>query len=243
MGGTSWESSKSCRPCFEVLPPSTRAQLASWPKTTSTGCLFRPCSFRTDCGNQGQISKESHQNGNWWSITPFEELSTFLCQIEACLNSCPLTQLSSDPLDLDPLTPGHLLITCPLFAIPELDFPPNSPNPSSSWRLIEKMHSDFWYIWCSEYLHLLQSSSKWLHTNLDIAPGQLVLIVDELTPSAKWPMARVINTSKGSDGHVRSVQLRTTRGETTSLRVKLCPLPVYDDVMNNKNEEWRAKIV
>jgi len=37
----------------------------------------------------------------------FEELTTVFCQVEECLNSRPLTPLSSDPNDLDVLTSGH----------------------------------------------------------------------------------------------------------------------------------------
>ncbi|CAG7821826.1 unnamed protein product, partial [Allacma fusca] len=44
------------------------------------------------------------------SILNFEELSTLLTQVEACVNSRPLTPVSSSPEDLSPLTPGHFLI-------------------------------------------------------------------------------------------------------------------------------------
>ena len=46
----------------------------------------------------------------------YEEFSTLLCQIEACLNSRPLYAISNDPVDMAALTPGHFLITKSILA-------------------------------------------------------------------------------------------------------------------------------
>ncbi|XP_068143540.1 uncharacterized protein [Drosophila tropicalis] len=49
----------------------------------------------------------------------FEELSTLLCRIEACLNSRPISPMSEDPEDLMALSPGHFLIGGPILSIAE----------------------------------------------------------------------------------------------------------------------------
>lgn len=49
----------------------------------------------------------------------FEEFSTLLARIEACLNSRPLCPLSDDVSSLDALTPGHFLVGGPILSPPE----------------------------------------------------------------------------------------------------------------------------
>lgn len=49
----------------------------------------------------------------------FEELTTLLTQIEACLNSRPLVPLPSDDDGIEVLTPGHFLIARPIESLPD----------------------------------------------------------------------------------------------------------------------------
>ncbi|XP_029162600.1 uncharacterized protein LOC114934119 [Nylanderia fulva] len=58
----------------------------------------------------------------------FEKFSTVLEQIEACLNSRSLCSLSSDPSDLQALTPAHFLIGEPLTSLPDIDVTGTSIN-------------------------------------------------------------------------------------------------------------------
>ena len=47
-----------------------------------------------------------------------ESLSTLMCEIESILNSRPLTTVSNDLYDLEPLTPNHLLLLKPNGSLP-----------------------------------------------------------------------------------------------------------------------------
>lgn len=47
----------------------------------------------------------------------FEQMSTLLARIEACLNSRPLTPLRDDPEDLVAITPAQLIGTVPMMTL------------------------------------------------------------------------------------------------------------------------------
>ncbi|GFU53492.1 integrase catalytic domain-containing protein [Trichonephila clavipes] len=53
-----------------------------------------------------------------------QKCSTLLIQIEACLNSRPLTELSPDPSDFNALTPAHFLVGGPYSSVSE----PSQPS-------------------------------------------------------------------------------------------------------------------
>ncbi|XP_051162407.1 uncharacterized protein LOC127282276 [Leptopilina boulardi] len=161
----------------------------------------------------------------------FEELSTVLCQIEACLNSRPLYPNPSDANSLSAITPGHLLTGGPLVAIPE---PPLfNENPSNRWSLITKMRDDFWNRWSHEYLHHLQQRSKWLVETNAVKIGDVVLLKEDNLPPTRWALARVQQLHPGPDGLPRVATIKTS---TTTLKrafSKLAVLPIRE--VSNEN--------
>ncbi|XP_011687068.1 PREDICTED: uncharacterized protein LOC105449509 [Wasmannia auropunctata] len=80
----------------------------------------------------------------------FEEMATFLAEVEGCLNSRPLQALTDDPEDLDALTPGHFLIGGPLNAIPEPSLIDVPTNRLSRWRLLQALRDHLWQRWAQD---------------------------------------------------------------------------------------------
>ena len=154
----------------------------------------------------------------------FEELSTLLVDIEACLNSRPLSPLTSEIDDLDVLTPAHFLIGEPTIIVPNKEPPAVAENRLSRYQLQQRMLNDLWKKWSTEYLHHLQERSKWRGTEKNFAVGELVLIHDDKYPPAKWPRGRVIDVHPGVDGLVRVVTVKTANGSLRRHIVRLSPL-------------------
>ncbi|GFS75060.1 integrase catalytic domain-containing protein [Trichonephila clavipes] len=63
-----------------------------------------------------------------------EEFITILCEIEAVLNSRPLTPLTSNFDDFETLTPGHFLVGRPLTSIVEAQITNINENQLSRWE-------------------------------------------------------------------------------------------------------------
>lgn len=162
-------------------------------------------------------------------ILSYEEFYTLLTQIEAVLNSRPLCPISSDPNDLQALTPGHFLVFEPLVSsIPNPDLSTLKMNRLNRWQLIQRIQGDFWKRWSREYVHSLQERSKWSDSTPSLCEGSLVLLKDEQQPPLRWQLARIVKLHYGNDGVARVVTLKTAPGGTMQRPVvKICPLPVH----------------
>ncbi|XP_077280508.1 uncharacterized protein LOC143907540 [Temnothorax americanus] len=159
----------------------------------------------------------------------FEEMSTLLSQVEACLNSRPLQALSDDPDDISALTPGHFLIGAPLLALPEPALHDAAESSLSRWQHLQKMRDHFWSRWSHEYVIGMATRSKWLKSEDAPAVGSLCLVRSESTPPSRWPLARIVRVHPGDDGIVRVATIRTTTSELVRPLCKLVLLPGAED--------------
>ena len=138
-----------------------------------------------------------------------EALRTFLCEVEAIINSRPLTVDNlNDPDSLNPLTPNHLLTMKSKVILP----PPGmfqSPDLYSRkrWRRIQHLANEFWCRWRKEFLLTLQQRQKWNYPRRNLAINDVVIVKDDNLPRNCWQLARVSRTDVAKDGHVRTVQV------------------------------------
>jgi hypothetical protein len=136
--------------------------------------------------------------------------------------------LSTDPSDVTALTPGHFLVGGPMVSLPELDFGTTPTNRLSHWQQLQQLFQQIWRKWSVEYLYTLQQRTKWNKHQNNLQVGDLVLM-HEVTPPFQWPLARVTQIYPGTDGIVRVVQVKTSRGFFKRPVVKLYPLPILTD--------------
>ncbi|XP_071052883.1 uncharacterized protein [Onthophagus taurus] len=156
----------------------------------------------------------------------YENFYTLLVQIEAILNSRPLTQLSTDPNDTTPLTPAHFLIGRKLTSPPDPSLSHISENRLSQFQRVQQIQQHFWTRWSKEYLSELQSRHKWSTGDANLKVGQLALIKEDNLPVLKWLTGRIIELHCGKDGVARVATLRTQNGIVKGATVRLCPLPM-----------------
>ncbi|XP_045783685.1 uncharacterized protein LOC123879835 [Maniola jurtina] len=163
------------------------------------------------------------------STLTFEEMCTLLSQIEACLNSRPISIDSSDPSDPRPLTPGHFLIGGPLIAIPEVkDYLTSNVSSLTRWQFIQRMLQSFWQRWSQEYLSHLMNRYKWSSRVPEPNLGDIVLIKEDNLPPSRWLMGRVLEKHPGTDNVTRVVTIKVKNSTIKRPTSKLCILPVSE---------------
>ncbi|XP_011311718.1 uncharacterized protein [Fopius arisanus] len=170
-------------------------------------------------------SKKRHLRTTLGATTlTYEELNTMLIQIEACLNSRPMSSMSDGPDDLQAFTPEHFLIGEPLQLIPEPSYLDDNPSRMHRWNLITKKIQQFRSRWSKVCLQRHLATYKWNHRQENLKVGDMVLVVDEDFPPARWPLARI--TVKSAYSEVARYADGTPNPEEYETRVSTWNRPI-----------------
>uniref|UniRef100_A0A5S6Q1B8 Integrase catalytic domain-containing protein n=1 Tax=Trichuris muris TaxID=70415 RepID=A0A5S6Q1B8_TRIMR len=120
-----------------------------------------------------------------------ETLVTAFVEIEGLLNSRPLTHISVDPRDPEPLTPNHFLLGRPHPHIPPDVINEQEITSRRRWRIAQAIVESFWKRWLREYVPCLIERRKWVRPTRDLKVGDVVIVVDPQCPRGHWPLGRV----------------------------------------------------
>ncbi|XP_076477262.1 uncharacterized protein LOC143303108 [Bombus vancouverensis nearcticus] len=162
-------------------------------------------------------------------LLTFEHFNTLVIEIEAILNSRPLTPISSDPKDPPVLSPGHFLIGDTLTSLRERDFRTVPSGRLSSWQRIHQIKQHFWSRWYREYLNELTRRNRWDKGKHNIREGTVVILREDNVPSMQWPLGRVIKVHPGADGIIRTATVQTATSILDRGVKRLVPLPIHPD--------------
>ncbi|TKS69341.1 hypothetical protein D9C73_003405 [Collichthys lucidus] len=153
-----------------------------------------------------------------------EGLQTVLCEVESILNSRPLTKESTDPNDLEALTPNHLLLLKTQPCLPPGLFHKEDSYTRRRWRQVQYISDLFWKRWIKEYLPQLQERQKWTKIKRNFTPGDIVLIVDDSAPRNSWIIGRITEALPDRRGLVRQVRIKTQTSTLCRPVTKICLL-------------------
>ncbi|KAL0146847.1 hypothetical protein M9458_057786, partial [Cirrhinus mrigala] len=151
-------------------------------------------------------------------------LKTIMCEVESIINGRPLTSVSDDANDVEPLTPNHLLLLKSQPIMPPGIFCKDDTYARRRWKQVQYLADLFWTRWTREYLPLLQERQKWLKPRRNSMMGDVVLLVDGSSPRNSWVMGKIVETLPDSSGTVRRVKLKTKTSILERPVNKLCLL-------------------
>lgn len=162
-----------------------------------------------------------------------DELLTVLTEVEATLNSRPLTY-EYDEVGAEMLTPSHLIYGRRLLSLPEEarnDEEESETGILRRFRYLARLRIHFWNRWRKEYLTDLREHHRGKKEGRsDVSEGEVVLVHEDNVKRSNWKMGKVLELIAGKDGEVRGAKLKLiTKGKPIFVNravQKLYPLEV-----------------
>ncbi|GFV40736.1 integrase catalytic domain-containing protein [Trichonephila clavipes] len=139
-----------------------------------------------------------------------EEIYSVLCDCESLINPRPLTYVTDDVEDLEPLTPAMFLQDIREVGVPELDQKDeNKLNKRLVYR--NRIRKDLRKRFRVEYLGQLRETRNIKGENT-LSEGDIVLVGDDYTKRLNWNLGKILKLYPGKDKKVRVAQVKTKFG-------------------------------
>ncbi|GBN88245.1 hypothetical protein AVEN_233612-1 [Araneus ventricosus] len=142
----------------------------------------------------------------------YEELYTVLVEIQAVINSRPVTYLYSNVNEPDLLSPSHFLTGSKLPVLPSQNSVPKSSKSYlfKRWKHRLLLLDNFWKRFCKEYLLELRSAMfyKIPKNSSQFKISDDVLIREDNVKRCNWKLGKIKTLYPRRDGKVTSVKSR-----------------------------------
>ncbi|UYV60794.1 hypothetical protein LAZ67_1002359 [Cordylochernes scorpioides] len=165
-----------------------------------------------------------------------EQLVKMLEEVQSIMNGRPLTYISEEMEDPQPLTPAVFLRHKGNIKFPEGDLTEKDRLQFSyAWR--KSLERELKNRFRSEYLsHLINKNKGRNSHNLRI--GDIVVIGSDLRKRTEWPLGRIIELYPGKDGIVRVAKLKTGGGIVIRPVQRLCPMELdFSEEFSNRFQD------
>ena len=181
------------------------------------------------------LVKRAFRKGLGRKLLSFDAFVTFLLEVEAMINTRPLTYIGADIDSAQVLTPasfspGRHRIALPFTADSDATDPEYSPTISTAdtvrtnWASQQQLLDAVWSVWEREYLLALRELSTKSISSRSSLPrtprvGEVVLISDPADPKHRgsWTLGKVTRLIPSpSDQEIRSVALKTATRKRNS---------------------------
>ena len=200
------------------------------------------------------ICKKSLKGALGRKLLSFEQLRTILTEVEAVVNTRPITFVYSDSDSFQVLRPSDFLAPHrdngpPLFEEnmePEYcEFQSNTQQLTERWKKNALMLDKLWALWQTEYLAMLRERSQNDHKQKKVLAthmprvNDIVLIHEDNMPRGAWRVGRIKELIHSADGLIRSAIVQLPKGKL--LTRSICLLYPFETKPLKENEEAESK--
>ncbi|XP_076037347.1 uncharacterized protein LOC143022849 [Oratosquilla oratoria] len=179
------------------------------------------------------ITKSNLKKALYKHTPTYDEFRTLCQEVECVVNNRPLTYVDTE--EDTPLTPNHLMYgrtiaLSPQVQLTELNDPDyhDATTLRTQYQFLTEILRNFKRRWTHDYVASLRERHLRHYKPPQNVPRvhDLVLLILDGVPRDQYPLARITQVFPGPDDVIRSVRVRTAKGEYERSVTRIIPLEI-----------------